>query len=256
MADLHTAEAVVEMNRAQYPTDSVKRAFMQAVFIRHNVTSEQFDKSQEYYGHHLDKYMEIYDNTITILDQRLTAAGNRVSAEAALSIAGDSVDVWPHSRTIRLSPLNPTSTLTFDFSYDENWEAGDSYTWRAKLLNVQAQGLWTIATEYSNGQLETSQSKVSGDGWREIIIQTDSTLTPVRIYGTITISTYPRISPISESASAIPLRDVVPSFLDSVQVIRKRVNKNTYHQRSRQKRITNYTSPVEIPDSTTTDSIQ
>lgn len=98
--------------------------------------------------------MEVYDKTIEILDHRLIETGNRIAAEAALSIAGDSVDVWPNARFITFNDIMPSRMATFSFSNDENWERGDSYTWRAKFFNNTENLCFTIVAEYTDGTVE------------------------------------------------------------------------------------------------------
>ena len=93
LADFHTGEAVVDMNRTEFYTDSLRQLYKQSVYARHGVTPEEVDSSFSWYGRHMAEYMDVYDRTIEILDRRLIETGNRIAAEAALSIAGDSVDV-------------------------------------------------------------------------------------------------------------------------------------------------------------------
>lgn len=96
LADIHTGESVIDMNRMEFSSDSAKQAYKQSVYARHGVTAEQVDSSFGWYGRNISQYMEVYDRTIEILDRRLIETGNRIAADAALSIAGDSVDVWPN----------------------------------------------------------------------------------------------------------------------------------------------------------------
>ena len=61
----------------------------------------------------------------------------------------------------------------------------------------------------------------SGDGWREVAIYSDSTEMPVRVYGYVNIST----------------RGATEVRLDSVELVRKRLNPRTYNQRYRQRSV-------------------
>ena len=137
LADIHTGESVIDMNRMEFSSDSAKQAYKQSVYARHGVTAEQVDSSFGWYGRNISQYMEVYDRTIEILDRRLIETGNRIAADAALSIAGDSVDVWPNPRFITFNSHMPSRFATFSFAADENWEPGDSYTWRAKFFRSE-----------------------------------------------------------------------------------------------------------------------
>lgn len=208
LADFHIGEAVVDMNRGEFYNDSLRQLYKQSVYARHGVTPEEVDSSFAWYGRHMSEYMEVYDKTIEILDHRLIETGNRIAAEAALSIAGDSVDVWPNARFITFNELMPSRMATFSFSNDENWERGDSYTWRAKFFNNTENLCFTIVAEYTDGTVEIATKNFSADGWNEIVFNTDSILTANRIFGFIDGVSRPGTS----------LRT------DSMEMIRKRVN--------------------------------
>ncbi len=212
LADIHTGESVIDMNRMEFSSDSAKQAYKQSVYARHGVTAEQVDSSFGWYGRNISQYMEVYDRTIEILDRRLIETGNRIAADAALSIAGDSVDVWPNPRFITFNSHMPSRFATFSFAADENWEPGDSYTWRAKFFNHALDSRWTIAVEYTDGSVEYIARKFSGDGWNQLVIHTDSTLTARRGFGFFE----------GEGKSGTDLR------LDSIEMVRKRLNPEKY----------------------------
>lgn len=214
MADIHTGEAVVDYNHQDFYTDSVKQAFKQSIYMRHGVTSEQVDSSFAWYGRNITYYMDVYDETIEILEHRLIESGNRVAAANALSIAGDSVDVWPNSRFISISDKAPSRIITFSFDRDQNWEKGDLYTWRAKFFNSPEESTWLIGAEYDDGTVESINSTVSGDGWKDIKLQTDSTLNPIRVFGYLSVMPKP----------GTQLR------LDSIEMVRKRSNPDNYRR--------------------------
>ena len=66
MADVHTAEAVVDYNYSSFPTDSTKQALKQSVFAAHGVSSEQVDTSLVWYGNNIEQYIKVYDRTLDI----------------------------------------------------------------------------------------------------------------------------------------------------------------------------------------------
>lgn len=214
MADVHVGESVVEMDRATFYSDSMKQAMKQSVYMKHGVTSEQVDSSFAWYGRNITYYMGVYDETIEILEKRLIETGNRVAAANALSIAGDSVDVWPNPRYISVNDRMPSRILAFSFDRDPNWEHGDSYTWRAKFFNSPDNSHWLLGAEYADGSVESITNTVGGDGWKEIKLQTDSTLQPVRIFGYLTVANRP----------GTDLR------LDSLEMVRKRRNPDDYRR--------------------------
>lgn len=221
MADMHIAESVVDLNRRDYPSDSMLSVMKQSVLARHGVTQAQLDTSFDWYGHNIGRYMEVYDRTIEILETRIAETGNRIAAEA-VSVAGDSVDVWSNSPFITVSDLSPSKIVTFALNRDENWEAGDSYTWRAKFVNNSEPSVWSMVAEYGDGAREVINSDITGDGWQEIKFATDSTRIIERIYG------YMSLRPKHQTTL----------WADSIMLIRNRLNSESYNQRYRQRMVT------------------
>lgn len=232
LADTHTAESVIELNRGDYLSDSLKQEFKQSVYVKHGVTSEQVDSSLAWYGRNLNRYMEVYDRTIEILEHRLIETGNKVAAEMAMSMAGDSVDVWYGPQYLSINDRMPSHALLFSFNGDENWERGDVYSWRAKVFNAPTDRRWTMVTEYSDGTVEVSSQPFQNDGWNELTLQTDSMLDATRVYGYM----------------EVPNKRGASMMLDSIGLVRKRVNPENYRRYS-QRRYGELLKPVVIPDS-------
>ena len=231
MADVHTAEAVVDMNYARYRDDSLKQQMKQSVYARHGVTAAQVDTSFDWYGHNITYYMDVYDRTIEILEHRLIESGNRIAAANALSIAGDSVDVWPGARFMTWNRRVPSRFITFSFSHDQNWKKGDSYTWRAKFFNNPEPSVWALVAEYADGTVDFTSAQVSEDGWKEISIFTDSLATPARVYGYLNVA-------VPQNGSDMRM--------DSIAIVRNRLDESKYNLRYRQRQIHKFYPPVDI----------
>lgn len=231
MADVHTGESVVEMNRRQYPTDSTKKAFRDAIYARHGYDEAKVDSSIAWYGRNISHYMEVYDRTIEILEHRLIESGNRIAAEAAMSMSGDSVDVWSAPRYFSITDKSPSQTLTFNYGRDPNWERGDMYTWRAKFFNNPEDGSsWVVVAEYADGSIEYISQNVGGDGWKEINMLTDSLNDATRIYGYL----------------STPSRRGTALGIDSIEMVRKRVDKERYNRRYAVKKLRHVFEPTDI----------
>lgn len=221
MADMHIAESVVDVNRRDYPSDSMLSVMKQSVLARHGVTQAQLDTSFDWYGHNINRYMEVYDKTIELLERRIAETGNRIAAEA-VSVAGDSVDVWSNSPFLGVNDLSPSKIITFSLNRDENWEPGDSYTWRAKFVNSTETSVWSIVADYGDGSKEILSTELSGDGWHEIKFATDSTRIIEGIYGYMSLQPRPHTT----------------LWADSIMLIRNRLDAETYNQRYRQRMVT------------------
>lgn len=239
LADIYTADAAIEINRHKFLTDSSKLAVRQAVYDKYGVDQLTVDSSFVWYGRNMAQYMEVYDRTIEILDKRIMETGSRLAA-AALSIAGDSVDVWPGARFLLMNDRAPSQIVTFSFPRDANWEKGDYYTWRAKFFNHADEANWGMVAEYSDGTVETYHTTFHGDGWNELIFATDSTRTATRIYGYLN-----------------PKRPVGSTMmLDSIGMVRKRANRDIYSRRYLYRKLPNWLPEQEVVDFTAdTDSV-
>lgn len=220
LADIHTAEAVVDMNHIDYATDSAKLALKQAVYDRHGITAVDFDTSLIWYGHNIGKYIDVYDKTIEILEKRSAEAGNLATLEA-ISMAGDSVDIWAASQYLALNRRMPSLMATFDISEDDNWEKGDVYTWRVKLIGAGSTDVnWGITANYADSVVEVLSAVTNVDGWNEISFVGDTARQMVRLRGFM----QPRAN---VSAGTL--------WIDSVSLVRKRFYPDAYSKKYRQR---------------------
>ncbi len=225
MADVHTGEAVVESNARSFPTDSTKKALMQSVYIKHGVTSAQMDTSLYWYGHHLDKYMDVYKRTIEILETRIADAekigGKSDKSPIRVSVDGDSVNIWQGASLRRNSPFLPSEYMSFHYGTDKNWERGDRYTLNAKMINTHSPLTMTIAAEYNDGTTEYVSVTHVGDGKKQLLLVLDSAKVASNVYGSLHYA---------------PRGDEI-SYIDSISLVRTRGWNNNKVAREGQKLI-------------------
>ncbi len=194
LVDVHKAEGVVESNPSSFPTDSAKRAFRQAIYARHGLTTEQVDKSLRWYGYNMEKYVEVYDLVLEKLDEDMRLAQERAGASGAaatglnggsLALEGDSVDVWVGLRFRPFTQSLESNVIPFLLKFDRNWEQGDIYTLRSKMQGNSHEGQLIVGIDYSDGSSEVYSSRLIGDGWHEAKFALDSIRTAREIYGAI-----------------------------------------------------------------------
>lgn len=218
LADIHTAESVVEMNPSTFATDSARMALKQSILKRKGYTLAQLDTSFMWYGAHLKEYDKVYDKTLEILEGRLQDVQAMASSQSTMTLAGDSVDLWASATGFRINNLSPSPFTTFELKHDGNFKSGDSYTWRAKFTNNTQSARWDIVVDYTDGATEHLVQNFAGDGWREITFFTDSTRTTKNVSGAL------EIKPVNGTQI----------YVDSMQLIRNRLNPRIYPQRYRQ----------------------
>ena len=219
MADMHTAECVVDMNYGKYNTDSLKQVLKQSVLKKHGITTEQLDTSFMWYGMHLDKYIEVYEGAEDILKKRLEENGAIAAAAASASVSGDSVDVWTGSRIMAVSNATPSRFVVFSLKKDNNWQAGDNYVWKGKFFNNTQGGKWSIIVEYEDGDMELLNSDFNGDGWKELAFVGDSTRMATNVSGVLELN--------PQGATRV--------YVDSMQLVRGRKDPNKQGLKYRQR---------------------
>lgn len=218
IADLNTAEAVVETNHSTFPTDSARSVLRQSVYMSHGITEEQFDTSMVWYGRNIDRYIDMCERAVEILQERQERLGAQMADRMAVSVSGDSVDVWQSSHYLNLNRRLPSQIIYFTLTADENWQPGDYYTWRMKIINGEPSMRWGFMAEYEDGSVETLNLATSGREWSEASFLSDSTKTMKEIRG---------YADLGEQSGL---------YVDSISLVRKRIDPEKYSQRYRQRR--------------------
>ena len=223
LVDIHIGESVVDVNRREYRNDSLKKMLKQSVLLKHGVTQQQLDTSLVWYGHHLEEYLEIYDDVISRLENEIKLADEASAGEEvlAVSVAGDSVDVWNGLRYRVFNENSPSQYLSFVLKNDDNTEIGDEYMWEFRLQNNRSNVSWTMAADYNDGSTDFTTGIASNNNWNQQRLTTDSAKTMTRVYG---------------MARIVPVEGEVV-YVDSISLMRTRFDETTYNRHSRQQTI-------------------
>ncbi|MCM1331851.1 MAG: DUF4296 domain-containing protein [Bacteroides sp.] len=215
LADIHKGEGVVDLQGARYRNDSVKKALKQSIYMRHGVTQEEVDTSLVWYGHNIDVYKEVYEMVIKQLEEELNNADIAADGKSVqVSVVGDSVNVWGELPYRRFSPQNPSDFIRFKFNSDENWEKGDTYSWKLYANSHILPINWTLCADYSDGSTDYISSKFIGSGWQEIKLYTDTARILRSIYG---------------SVQYMPVKDET-TYIDSITLTRTRFSPDEYYR--------------------------
>ena len=229
MADMHKAEAVIDMNSAQFNNDSLKKAMRQSVLMKHGVTQAQFDTTLVWYGHHAKQYDEMYEDVIALLDeekQELSDVKGPVMREGMVMAkrypsAGDSADVWSKRRVWVVSNEGCSdNTIFFDFKTQSDNQNGDRYNLSFKFTNSSNNRLEVfLGADYYDGTLSYVYRESGTEGINRYTLQGDSTKKVRRVFGYI---------------KAVPMGSEV-CFIDSLQLLRTRFNSSQYNTFKQQK---------------------
>lgn len=232
IADIHVGESVAEATPGSFPNDSTKRALRQAIYARHGLTPEQAEASLRWYGYNMERYIEVYDRAIEILNERMrdaellagTSGSNPASTpQNNLTLEGDSVDVWNGITFRPFSSELLSNVIPFSMLHDINWEKGDIYYLRSKLTGNSGPVVFTVAIDYDDGSKETFSNRMIGDGWHDVSFGLDTVRTARQIYGTISYQV-----PDGETA-----------YIDSVSLTRARWSTGKFTPRNEMKKLSN-----------------
>ena len=214
LVDIHKAEAVIESNYNIYNNNATKKKLREAVFLRHGVTQEQFDTTLVWYGHHIDKYMEIYDRVAERLRAENEEAKKLLAEENSQTMTqpGDSVDVWKQKRFHLFDSRLPSNLLTFDIATDVNFRIRDYFELRFKVLLLPVLYVKPqvyMAVRHANNDLAYNWVDVEKEGWCTLSVQADSAKSISRVFGYI----------------VLPMQ-LVPEkmYVDSLTLIRRHYN--------------------------------
>lgn len=219
LADIHIGESVVDVERTTFYNDSLRKTVKQSILVKHNVTQEELDSSFSWYGRNIEEYIAVYDRVIEILNEDLTQIGPGIQEKVEIAQEGDSIDVWQDLRHYAINNNSASQYITFSLPKDHHSLKGDYFTWKMKLINNPSPIKWGIAADYSDGSTEYINATVSNEGWNNLKFVSDSTKTLNRLYGYVYI--------IPNESQQI--------YIDSISLVRMRVDRNMYRQRVGQK---------------------
>lgn len=120
--DMHMAQALAQ----QEPSDSFAYAVRfdeEAVFHKHGIDVQTFDRSLLWYERHTDDLVKIYDR----LSKRLGDSGN--GSVAVNGLKGDTLNIWKGAQSLLLSSHNVTH-YSYEQKADTSLQAGDVLEWR------------------------------------------------------------------------------------------------------------------------------
>lgn len=183
VADTYMLEGVVDFNMGRYPDDSSRLVLKRSLYARRGFTQQQVDTSLAWYGRHIEEYVKVCDQAIELLKQRQQDLA--LANAQAISIAGDSVNIWPGASHVVVGANMPTRFLTFDIPADSNWHNGDIYELRYKLINSNRVLNARILVDYNDGVTEYADGKGLAHGVSSLKISVDSTRSPRRLYGVL-----------------------------------------------------------------------
>lgn len=228
MADMQIAEAYASSNNSR---DNDKRLEMgKAVLAKHGVTQEQLDTTLAWYGRNLDEYSALFEK----VDKQILKRRKKYTNQGAETETDESKDnLWPYGRHIMISESSNSNGLVISLP-GGSLEKGDRLTLSMHIAN-SAPMRGVLGVEYLDGTSEAYIASQSNSKTKyEISLQTDTSKTVKRIYGTLT----PRES------------KALPVFLDSIKMLRIPYDSLEYRNKRTQKQYGKVVRKVNKPEKT------
>ena len=222
LADLYKAEAYTDVYRADFANDSLRMELKQSVFAKHGVTQADYDRSLEWYAHNMDTYANVCQRAMARLDEEKKKSYRHQEDHQprAAQPGGDRTtspadDIWHGRRAWTLTPSMKNGFITFeiDAAQDVDTRQGDRYelTFKAATPAPKAIGVF-FAADYADGATAFLSRQSLANGWNRIVLQTDSARRVKRIYGYF----------------AYRLPPTQAAYLDSIQILRSKLNRQQY----------------------------
>ncbi|WP_368119356.1 DUF4296 domain-containing protein, partial [Bacteroides thetaiotaomicron] len=131
--DYHLAKSMGD--NLPYSENYKKALYLDAVFKKYGTTEATFDSSLVWYTRNTEVLSKIYEK----VSKRLKAQQNEINHLIALrdnkpkmSEPGDSIDVWPWKRLIRLTGEMMNDQYAFVLPADTNYKDRDTLVWEVR----------------------------------------------------------------------------------------------------------------------------
>lgn len=204
IADLKLAEAYAAS--AGISSDSARTVLRNSILSNHGVSQEEFDRSLDWYGHNLDKYIKLCDE----VDKKLDKRQKSLLASSGADSESKEGSLWPYSKMAMISPRGATDAINFSIPISE-FEQGDRLKWLLRLSSSTPVQM-VLGVDYKEGGTSYLSRRFS-ERRIEMTLQTDSSRNVSRIYGYLTV----------DSRSSLPV------WADSITLTRLPLAKETYY---------------------------
>lgn len=179
LVDMELTEAYLSTQTTNSGADE-KIEMGERVLAAHGVSEETLDTTLAWYGRNMDKYTVLYEK----VDKELLKRKKKYT-EIPGEKTRESGNLWPYSVHLVISPFSGYESLNFIFPATDI-EKGDQLHFSLFLPNA-AELKSTFGVEYSDGYGEAVVSNFNTKNKIEFDLQTDSTKTIKKIFGSLSL---------------------------------------------------------------------
>ena len=147
--DYHIAKSMGD--NLPYSENYKKALYMEAVFKKYGTTQAAFDSSMVWYTRNTEVLSEIYGKVRERLKKEQELVGDLIAKrdkKPKMTTPGDSIDVWPWQRLVRLTNEAMSNRYVFTIPTDSNYKDRDTLVWEVNyrfLEPVLADSLRAVA---------------------------------------------------------------------------------------------------------------
>ena len=137
--DYHVAKAMGD--NLSYSENYKKALYIDAVFKKHETTQALFDSSMVWYTRNTEVLSKIYDKVRTRLKEEQEFVGDLIAKrdkKPKTTKQGDSIDVWPWRRMVRLTGEMMNNQYLFTLPTDTNYKDRDTLVWEVRYRFLES----------------------------------------------------------------------------------------------------------------------
>lgn len=191
LTDLHLAQAYYESSQIYSSGDSARTSLALAVLKKHGVTKEDLDSTIAWYGRNMDLYTIMLGRVEKQIESKrkelLKAKGDNLPLPE-----GD--ELWPYSANALISDLSGSNSIVFSID-NPVLEKGDNIKWKLRTANIQPY-VMILGVEYADGNCNFASRTLNSDRNLEITVQSDTSNTVKRLFGSLRNSSYMLNNPV------------------------------------------------------------
>ncbi len=223
ITDLKLAEAYTNSQMGGPHHAENREELANSILAEHKVTREQLDSTLGWYGKNLDKYAELYEK----VDKKLLAKRKRLMKDTEKNVAQeDGNNLWPLAKNGVISSLGTNDGLILSLIEPE-LSVGDRLEWTMHIKESAEPLTGVLGVEYADGTSEAVTSNFNNRQHLELSLQTDTSKSVSRIYGTMRRKNM----------------EIQPLFIDSIMLHKIPYDSIEYNKYRSQKK---YGYPVRI----------
>ena len=128
--DYHLAKSMGD--NLPYSENYKKELYIDAVFRKYGTTQAAFDSSMVWYTRNTELLSKIYDKVRKRLKDEQELVGDLIAKrdkKPKMTTPGDSIDVWPWQRMVRLTGEMMNNQFIFTLPTDSNYKDRDTLVW-------------------------------------------------------------------------------------------------------------------------------